>query len=233
MIDLKKQIKKHNEKEQDIKKLQKELNSHQKRKEEEEKLIKIYQEMINREKDELNETENEIIARIRLGNLIDELTSLTGITQYKTYINLSPSTINGSYSKEKILKEELNHFNTIYIYIKGIEKLADETYQTYFKYDFNLPTSLLEIQGNGKQLIDCCTLIKKDNQYINNGLDITSLIIEKENEPDIICNLTLKELELLNRKISLKQLEILNMAINNCLEKNEIYTNTKQKRKEK
>ena len=47
------------------------------------------------------------------------------------------------------------------------------------------------------------------------------------------CNLTLKELELLNSKISPKQLEILNMAINNCLEKKEIYTNSKQKRKEK
>lgn len=77
MIDLKKQIKKHNEKEQDIKKLQKELNSHKKRKEEEEKLINIYQETINREKAEINETENEIIVRIRLGDLIDELTSLT------------------------------------------------------------------------------------------------------------------------------------------------------------
>ena len=233
MIDLKKQIKKHNEKEEDKKKLERELNSHKKRKEEEEKLITIYEEMIKREKEEINETENEIIAKIKLGDLIDELTTLTGITQYKTYINLAPNTIPGCYTKEMIIKEALNHFQTIHIYIKGIEKIDDETDRTYFKYDLNLPTSLIELEGNGRSLIECCTLITKGNQYTKDRLENTCLIIEKEIEPDIICNLTLKELKILSKKISKEQLELLNTAINNCLEKNDIYINPKQMRKEK
>jgi len=165
-------------------------------------------------------------------NLIDELTTCTGITQYKIYISMTPTTISGNYTKEKIVKEKLNHFQKIYIYIRGMDKIDEENFQTYFKYDLNLPINLLEIQGNGKQLIDCCTLIIKENKLAKDSLE-TSLKIEKESEQDIICNLTIKELVILSKKINQPQLNTLNKAINHCIENKENYNNPKQMRKEK
>jgi len=232
MIDIINQIQEYNNKEKDKNKLERKLRSHKNRKQEEEKLIDLLQNIIDRESNEIEEMGNEIIAKVRLGDLIDELTTCTGITQYKIYISMTPTTISGNYTKEKIVKEKLNHFQKIYIYIRGMDKIDEENFQTYFKYDLNLPINLLEIQGNGKQLIDCCTLIIKENKLAKDSLE-TSLKIEKESEQDIICNLTIKELVILSKKINQPQLNTLNKAINHCIENKENYNNPKQMRKEK
>lgn len=233
MIDLNKRITYYNNIEEDIKRLQKDLKYHIERKKDEENIISLLERMIAREISELNEYKNEFIAKVRLKDLIDELTSLTGVTEYKIFVNLSPQKITGNFTKEELIRKELKHFNNIHLYIKGIEKTDDNLDQTYFKYEMNLPISLTEIQGNGKQLIDCCNIVPKQSQYINDNLGSTSLIIVKKQEKDIICNITVEAITELKTKITEKELELLNKAINNCIEKHDYYSYPKQLRKDK
>ena len=241
MIDLKKRITSYNNIEEYIKKLQKDLNYHKERKKDEENIISLLERMIAREISESNEYKNEFIAKVRLKDLIDELTSLTGVTEYKIFVNLSPQKITGNFTKEELIRKELKHFNNIHLYIKGIEKTDDNLAQTYFKYEMKIFSefqpvifkSLTEIQGNGKQLIDCCNIVPKQSQYINDNLGSTSLIIVKEQEKDIICNITVEAITELKTKITEKELELLNKAINNCIEKHDYYSYPKQLRKDK
>lgn len=233
MIDLNKQITYYNNIEEYINRLQKDLHYHTERKKDEENIISLLERMIAREISGLNEYKNEFIAKVRLKDLIDELTSLTGVTKYKIFVNLSPQKITGNFTKEELIRKELKHFNNIHLYIKGIEKTDDNLDQIYFKYEMNLPISLIEIQGNGKQLIDCCNIVPKQSQYINDNLGSTSLIIVKEQEKDIICNITVEAITELKTKITEKELELLNKAINNCIEKHDYYSYPKQLRKDK
>ena len=179
---------------------------------------------IQSQEDELEDHAKNIQVSIKFGDIVQEISDITGtpvqdINVYGGYsYSFSPLDIynKGEVTKEDFLKFDNNDpLHPIYLHLSAVGKAPAHPNCTSFEFTHTFKCHLLDIQSDGKTLLEHSNIKSKIIESNGSYYEYTSLVPD-ENLEDILCPFTLKQL--IDFKNSLKN-NLLGQAAVNCLDK--------------
>lgn len=176
---------------------------------------------IQNQEDELEDYAQNIQVSIKFGDIVQEISDITGtpvqdINVYGNYsYSFSPLDI---YNKDEVTKEDFLKFDNddplhpIYLHLSAVGKTGEHSNCSSFEFTHTFRCHLLDIQSDGKTLLEHSNIKPKIIESNGSYYEYTSLVLNENHIKDILCPFTLKQV------IAFKN-NLLGQATINCLDR--------------
>jgi len=186
------------------------------KKEEYETIMNQLRTMLSQKDKEINELRNSIIFTIRLGDLLCEISKLSGVKINDMEVSLETNVaFLGEHDFGQMFKL-LNESKCSYFIRMKLTSIAKDSSSIPFHYFCFLPLDFKKVQSDGMLLVDHCSLTtrgKTDEIYTEIDID--------RNVEDIVLNFNLSCLEMENNT-SWYPSDLFSQALVNCIQKKDI-----------
>ena len=191
-----------------------------------EEMIELLRTIVKEKKEKLGSFGNKIVASVRLGDLLEELSKLTKIPVNDIYYEINTDIwANGTHGKNYFYDKKDSAGLSLTISSKESHS-AREIKDCLFYYDFiYFHTNFDEIQADGRPLIDHCDTVIHHYDDMPWKARYTALELKNTRDLDIICSFSLYDLADLNEYPFFHPRDLLKTAILNCIAKNKTVEN--------
>ena len=185
--------------------------------EEYEKTMSVLGNKLSVKEREMIELQENMVISIRFGDLIQEISMLSGIEINNIRVKLETNVaFDGLHNFNTMLNMLVESKKSYYIRMSLSSFNGNDCVKSFDYFTF-LPFSLNEIQADGKMLVSHCSEVVKRSD----GHEYTEIIINEGIE-NIILNFDLRYFEIDKDNVSWYPSEMFTQAIVNCVQKNNV-----------